>query len=108
MHPEPNPRHERFIAYTEALQERFAEGVLSELQDLPQWVVWRAELEDGRPKKIPYNPTLRHLQARASVKIPKRWGTLADALAHTGKRSLFRVRLYDNPALVMIDLDHSI
>jgi len=71
MNPEPEyTRHERFLHYAEALQERFAEGVLAELQDIDQWVVWRAELEDGRPKKVPYNPNYDDLQARASVKIP--------------------------------------
>ncbi len=31
------------------LKERFESGILAELQDLPQWVVWRAELEDSKP-----------------------------------------------------------
>jgi hypothetical protein len=72
MHPEPEyTRHERFIQYAETLRERFAEGCLSELQDLNQWVVWRGEIEDSKPKKVPYNPNYYHVQARASVKIPK-------------------------------------
>ena len=44
MNPEQF-RHERFTTYAAALQERFEAGMLSELQELPQWVVWRAELE---------------------------------------------------------------
>src|SRR5690349_140101 len=84
MRPEPEyTRQERFIQYAEALRERFAEEYLFELQELPQWVVWRAELEDGRPKKVPYNPNYAHLSAmqpRASVKIPTSWGTLPEAL----------------------------
>lgn len=47
MNPEQT-RHERFIEYSAMLRERFAEGMLSELQDQPQWVVWRAELEEGK------------------------------------------------------------
>ena len=73
MKPEPEQsRHERFISYTEALREHFDAGMLSELQDLTQWVVWRAELEQEKVKKVPYNPNV-HL-ARASVKIPTSWG----------------------------------
>ena len=74
MNPEPEyTRHKRFIQYAEALHERFAEGVLAELQDLNQWVVWRAELEEGKPKKVPYTPLYYQINARASVKIPKSW-----------------------------------
>src|SRR5437763_5152066 len=106
MHPEQS-RQEQYIGYAEALQERFAEGVLAELQDLPQWVVWRAELEDGRPKKVPYNPNYDHLQARASVKIPKSWGTLADALLTLQSGQYSGLGFMLTPPLVMIDLDHS-
>ncbi len=95
MNPEQS-RHERFIAYTALLKERFDAGCLAELQPLPQWVVWRGELEDGKNKKVPYNPNVRN--ARASVKIPKSWGTLDQVPYCSGKRPLFRSRLYDNPA----------
>jgi primase-polymerase (primpol)-like protein len=77
MNPERS-RQERFIEYTAMLKERFASGVLSEMQDLPQWVVWKAELDEGKHKKVPYNPNYRN--ARASVKIPKSWGTLPASL----------------------------
>lgn len=106
MNPEQS-RHERFIQYAEALQERFSEGVLAELQPLPQWIVWRAELEDGRPKKVPYNPNYDDLQARASIKIPKSWGTLADALLTLESGHYSGIGFVITPPLVMIDLDHS-
>lgn len=109
MNPEPEyTRHERFLQYAEALQERFVEGYLAELQDLPQWVVLRAEIEDGRPKKVPYNPNYEHLQARASVKIPKSWGTLADALLTLQSGHYSGIGFVITPPLVMIDLDHSV
>src|SRR5947207_14271668 len=112
MNPEPEPtRHERFIQYAEALQERFAEGMLAELQDLTQWVVWRAELEDGKPKKVPYNPKYYHItpmQPRASVKIPKSWGTLTDALTALQSGQYSGLAFMLTPPLVMIDLDHSV
>jgi putative DNA primase/helicase len=109
MNPEPEyTRHERFVHYAEALHERFAQGCLAELQELTQWVVWRAEIEDGRPKKVPYNPHYEHLQARASVKIPKSWGTLADALLSLESGHYSGIGFMITPPLVMIGLDHSV
>jgi hypothetical protein len=52
MKPEQS-RQERSIEYASLLRERFASGMLSELQSLPQWVVWKAELEEGKRKKVP-------------------------------------------------------
>jgi len=72
---------------------------------LNQWVVWRAELEDGKKKKVPYNPNYRN--ARASIKIPKSWGTLQETLTalETGNYSGLGFML--TPPLVMVDLDRS-
>jgi primase-polymerase (primpol)-like protein len=108
MNPEPEyTRHEQFIHYAEMLRERFESGMLSELQVLPQWVLWRAELEDGKPKKVPYNPNYAHLQARASVKIRKSWGSLEQALTALESGHFSGLGLMLTPPLVMIDLDHS-
>ena len=88
------------------LRERFAEGVLSELQDLPQWVVWRGELEDGKQKKIPYNPNTTEMQEQAlkSLKVGEHLLMSLTAL-ETGNYSGLGFML--TPPLVMIDLDHS-
>src|SRR5438270_2449809 len=104
MKPEQT-RKERFTAYAAILRERFASGVLSELQGLLQWVVWRAELEGEKHKKVPYSPHL-HL-IRASVKVPKNWGTLSEALTaiETGNYSGLGFML--TPPLVFCDLDKS-
>ncbi len=98
-------RREQFSAYAHILNERFNRGFLSQLQDLPQWVVWRAELEEGKNKKVPYNPN-RHL-IRASVKIPKSWGTLDQALQALASGNYSGIGFMITPPLVMIDLDHS-
>ncbi len=74
MHSERS-RHERFIEYVA--------GLLSELQPLPQWVVWKGELEAGKRKKVLYNPHYYQIHARASVKIPKSWESLS-AHPHMG------------------------
>src|SRR5712692_2334491 len=67
MQPEHTGK-ERFPAYANALQERFRQGMLAELQPLKQWVVWRGEVESGKAKKVPYNP--KYQLIHASVKIP--------------------------------------
>ena len=52
MNPEQT-RHERFTSYAHLLSERFHSGMLSQLQPLNQWVVWKGkgELEAGKRKK---------------------------------------------------------
>ncbi len=105
MNPEQS-RHERFIEYTALLRERFDAGVLAELQDLLQWVVWRGEIEDGKSKKVPYNPNY-HL-VRASVKIPKSWGTLDESLTALETGNYSGLGFMITPPLVMIDLDNSV
>src|SRR6266480_7937189 len=99
------PRRERFTAYAHMLKERFHSGMLSQLQGLPQWVVWRGELEDGKSKKVPYNPNYRN--ARASVKIPKSWGTLDESLTALQSGQYSGLGFMLTPPLVMTDLDHS-
>jgi putative DNA primase/helicase len=106
MKPEQG-RHERFIEYSAALRERFAAGVLAELQPLSQWVVWKGELEDGKRKKVPYNPNYYNIHARASVKIPKSWGSLDQALKALETGNYSGIGFMLTPPLVMVDLDHS-
>jgi putative DNA primase/helicase len=104
MLPE-HTRQEYFLHYAEALRERFEAGVLAELQDPPQWVVWRAELEGEKHKKVPYNPHYRN--ARASVKIPKSWGTLTESLTALETGTFTGLGFMLTPPLVLVDLDKS-
>jgi putative DNA primase/helicase len=104
MKPEQG-RHERFIEYAAFLKERFASGMLEELQPLKQWVVWNGELEEGKRKKVPYNPNYRN--ARASVKIPKSWGTLEQSLQALESGNFSGIGFMITPPLVFADLDHS-
>ncbi len=104
MKPEQG-RHERFIEYAAALKERFASGVLSELQPLNQWVVWKGELEEDKRKKVPYNPNFRN--ARASVKIPKSWGRLEEALTALESGNFSGIGFMITPPLAFVDLDHT-
>ncbi len=104
--PPEYQRRERFTAYAHTLKERFNDGMLSQLQGLPQWVVWRSELEDGKQKKVPYNPRYQRL-TRSSVKIPKSWGTLDQALHALESGNYSGLGFMITPPLVMVDLDKS-
>lgn len=104
MKPEQT-RREQFSQYAAILRERFQSGLLSELQPLPQWVVWRGEVEEGKSRKVPYNPNY-HL-TRASIKIPKSWGTLNEALQSLETGNYSGIGFMITPPLVMVDLDNS-
>lgn len=54
------------------------ESIPSELKILPQWVVWRLEQRDGKPTKVPYNPTNPKQKAKADV--PDTWGNFEKAV----------------------------
>lgn len=51
-----------------------------ELQELPQWLIWRAEMREGssKPTKVPYQA--RHPYERASSTNPATWAALSEAL----------------------------
>ena len=52
-------------------------NIPQELQELPQWVNWRAEIRDGKATKIPVNPqTLSNAQSNN----PKTWTSFQTAL----------------------------
>ncbi len=99
-------RHERFTSYAATLKERFGSGLLSDLQPLQQWVVWRAELDrEGKQKKVPYNPN--HHRAHASVKVPKSWGSLDQALTALQSGKYSGIGFVRTPPVAFVDLDHS-
>ena len=98
-------RQKRFTNYAATLKERFASGLLAELQPLKQWLVWKGELEAGKRKKVPYNPN--YWLARASVKLPNSWGTLGESLAALETGNYTGLGFMITPPLIMVDLDHS-
>src|SRR5436305_6544460 len=109
MKPVMKPVENRNYQYNpdiQQLRDRFRFGMLKELQDLSQWVVWKREFDrDGKLKKAPYNPKVQN--AYASVKIPKSWGTLQEALTALETGEYSGIGFIIKPPLVMIDLDHS-
>src|SRR5438552_3605791 len=104
MKPEQR-RQERASRYAQTLRERLQSGLLTELQPLRQWVVWRAEQDSqGKQKKVPYNPgyNLTH----ASVTHPNTWGTVDLALTALASGTYSGIGFMITPPLVFIDLDH--
>ena len=94
----------RYAAY---LSERFeAQGMLAQLQDYPNFVVWRYVSVDGQRKKPPFNP---NTQQAASPTEPDTWGTLETALTAvaTGRFQGIGFMLSQSP-FSGIDLDHCI
>jgi len=47
-----------------------------ELTERPQWVAWRTEMRDGKPTKVPYQPTS---EQRASSTDPSTWVSFEQA-----------------------------
>lgn len=54
-------------------------SIPSELQERPQWVVWRYEMREGKPTKIPYQAADPRREAKSTD--PATWGTFEQATA---------------------------
>jgi primase-polymerase (primpol)-like protein len=105
MSKEHHPEHA--AGYAEALRERFeTQGMLSELQGYPNFVVWRYRVMDGQRKKPPFNPKT-HEAARPTE--PRSWGTLETALTAvaSGRYQGIGFMLSQSP-FTGLDLDHSV
>ena len=102
-----HPQQEQASRYAAFLRERFeTQGMLAELADYPNFVVWRYAVVDGQRKKPPFNPNTNH---PASPIEPRTWGTLETALTAvaTGKFQGIGFMLSRSP-FSGIDLDHCI
>jgi primase-polymerase (primpol)-like protein len=79
-----------------------ASAIPVELRELPQWVVWRLELRDGKQTKVPYRADG---SGRASTTDPATWATFETALeAAPGYDGIGFVFSADDP-YVGVDLD---
>lgn len=102
-------RHEAtyFRAYAEELREKFRDGLLAELVPYPQFVVWKHQTSDGKPKKPPYSPRFHRL---ADTGKPASWGTLEQSLTAlaTGEYNGIGFVFTEADPYSMIDLDHCV
>ncbi len=56
-----------------------AEAIPGELRERPQWVLWRHEMREGAPTKVPHG-----VRGRASSIDPETWMAFADAVDAAG------------------------
>jgi primase-polymerase (primpol)-like protein len=91
--------------YADVLQERFASGILQELQPYPHFVTWKRVTISGDCKKMPFNPVTN---GPARSNDPRTWGTLAQALTalRTGMFDGIGFMFGDDDPFTGIDLDH--
>ncbi len=96
-----------YAAYAEEVREKFRQGFLSELIPYPQFVVWKHQLIDEKPKKPPYSPIYHRL---ANTSNPHSWGTLDQALKAftTGNYNGIGFVFSKDDPYSMIDLDHCV
>lgn len=73
------------------------EFIPSELKKYNQWVVWRSEIQNGKPTKVPYDANTRN---KASTNDPKTWATFEQAY-----RVLTRCKGYDGLGFVFSKAD---
>src|SRR5215218_2884528 len=75
------------------------------MRDLAQWVCWRYEKRNGKPKKVPYSPLSAE---RADSTNPATWANLTDAMTacrEHGYEGIGFVFTRDDP-FCGVDLDH--
>ncbi len=65
MNPEPEqPDTNALSSMPKRCKNALGQVVFLNCKTFPQWVVWRGELEDGKQKKIPYNPTVSKCKSK--------------------------------------------
>lgn len=77
-----------------------------ELQDRPQWVLWRREVRDGKPTKVPYR--VDDPARRASTADPATWGTFESAVAASARADGIGYVFSAEDPFCGVDLDRSI
>ncbi len=99
--------HQSAYEYADRLEQRFAEGVLAEMQAYPHFVVWRYTELDGKIKKPPYNPSTGTL---ATSIDPHTWGTLEQAVTalKTGRYNGLGFVFSEDDPFTGIDIDHCV
>jgi putative DNA primase/helicase len=86
----------------------YPENIPAELKDLPHWCVWKREIGDGKPAKVPYQVT----GEKAKSNDPRTWGMFTVALAAYQDLDTFAGVCFMMPTepngIIFIDIDHCI
>jgi Primase C terminal 2 (PriCT-2) len=82
------------------------EGIPSELRERRQWVCWRFEMVEGKPRKVPYDPKGEG-RFKAKSNAPTTWSAFEVALEYYRSFGLSGVGFVftDDDPFVGIDLD---
>lgn len=86
---------------------RVFESTPNELREKPQWVCWRYEQRDGKPKptKVPYDARSGR---RASTTKPATWSPFDDAVAAFNAGKYDGIGFVFNNDFIGVDLDNAI
>jgi putative DNA primase/helicase len=86
------------------VEEARGVNVPAELRERPQWVVWRSEMRNAEPTKVPYQARSHQ---RASTSDPATWATCEEALllASTGQFDGIGYVFSPEDGFVGVDLD---
>lgn len=63
------------------------DAIPAEMKPRPQWLVWKEEIRDGKPTKVPYNP---RTTGKAKADNPATWGTFEQAVARYEKDGTYK------------------
>jgi len=77
------------------------EVIPAEMRERDQWVLWKYDVKDGEPTKVPYHPT----GYRASSTDPQTWSTYSDCKASVERFEGLGFVFSDTDDLIGIDLD---
>jgi primase-polymerase (primpol)-like protein len=83
-------------------------AIPAELKALPQWITWFTASRDGRPTKLPIDPTRGKL---ARVNDPDTWASFEEALhdyrTSGGRRAGLGFVFSSDDPYVGVDIDHA-
>lgn len=76
-----------------------------EIRQLDRWVCWKIEERDGKPTKVPVNPSTG---GRAMSNNPQTWGPYRQAVSSVKKYSCNGIGfMFNGDGLLGVDLDHA-
>jgi len=81
------------------------DNIPEEIRQLDRWVCWKIEERDGKPTKVPVNPSTG---GQAMSNNPQTWGTYRQAVSSVKKYSCNGIGfMFNGDGLLGVDLDHA-
>lgn len=80
------------------------DNIPEEMRQLDRWVCWKMEERDGKPTKVPVNPSTG---GQAMSNNPSTWGTFRQAVDSVVKHNCRGIGfMFNGDGLLGVDLDH--